>query len=182
MKREEHEHETFMQAALAEARAALAADEFPVGVVLVHEGEIVAQGRRANSQAATRNELDHAEICALRQLAQTRPDLKLSALTVYSTLEPCLMCYTTLLLSGVRRIVWAYEDVMGGGAGLDLSRLNPLYRDARVELVGGLLRRDALVLFQEFFREHDYWAGSLLARYTLEQSADRDSAAEGETP
>ena len=163
--------ETFMQAALAEARAALAAGEFPVGVVLVHEGEIVAQGRRANSQAATRNELDHAEICALRQLAQTRSDLKLSALTVYSTLEPCLMCYTTLLLSGVRRIVWAYEDVMGGGTNLDLTQLNPLYREMQVELVPSVLRAESLTLFQQFFQGHDYWQDSLLARYTLSQNS-----------
>lgn len=163
------EHETFMQAALVEARAALATGEFPVGVVLVHAGEIVGQGRRANSQAETRNELDHAEICALRQLAQTRPELNPAALTVYSTLEPCLMCYTTLLLSGVRRIVWAYEDVMGGGTNLDLSRLNPLYREMRVELVPKVLRADSLALFQRFFQNSDYWQDSLLSRYTLSQ-------------
>ena len=67
-------------------------------------------------------------------------------------------------------IVWAYEDVMGGGTGLDLQRLAPLYRDMQVELRGQVLRRESLALFQQFFRTYDYWQGSLLASYTLEQS------------
>ena len=171
-----------MRVALAEARRTLLRGEFPVGVVLAADDEILIRAGRTHSTRDRRNELDHAEINALRRLADEWPEVEPGRVTVYSTLEPCLMCFGALLLAGVRRIVWAYEDVMGGGAGLDLSRLNPLYRDNRVEVVGGLLRRDALVLFQEFFREHDYWAGSLLARYTLEQSTDRDPDAEGDAP
>ena len=80
------------------------------------------------------------------------------------------MCYSTLLLSGIRHIIWAYEDVMGGGTSLDLKKLNPLYQAMQVELVGLVLRRESLALFQQFFRSHDYWQDSLLARYTLGQS------------
>ena len=162
-------HETFMREALAEARAALATGEFPVGVVVARGDDILARAHRSASRAEERNELDHAEINALRRLSHDRPGIDPENLTLYSTMEPCLMCYGTLLLSGLRRIVWAYEDVMGGGTGLELARLNPLYREMRVELVGGVLRDEALALFQRFFREHDYWRGSLLARYTLEQ-------------
>lgn len=163
-------HESLMRAALDEAARALAAGEFPVGVVLAAQGAIVGRGSRSNSGRGSRNEIDHAEIRALRALVRERPDLDPAGLTVYSTLEPCLMCYSALLLSGVRRIVWAYEDVMGGGTGLDLQRLAPLYRDMQVELRGLVLRRESLALFQQFFRTYDYWQGSLLASYTLEQS------------
>ena len=163
------EHLPKMREALAEAEAALAAGEFPVGVVVAQGDDILVRAHRSASRAEGRNELDHAEIKALRRLFRDRPGIAPESLTIYSTLEPCLMCYSTLLLSGLRRIVWAYEDVMGGGTGLDLSGLNPLYREMRVELVGGVLRDEALTLFRRFFREHDYWRGSLLARYTLEQ-------------
>lgn len=163
------EHRRMMRAALAEAEAALAAGEFPVGVVVARGDDILARAHRSASRAEERNELDHAEINALRRLFAERPGIDPNSLTIYSTLEPCLMCYSTLLLSGARRIVWAYEDVMGGGANLDLARLSPLYREMRVDLVGGVLREEALALFQRFFREHDYWQGSLLARYTLKQ-------------
>ena len=114
------EHEHYMDAALDEARAALAADEFPVGCVFVADGAIVARGHRENSGEDGRNEIDHAEVLTLRHLLALRPAIDPGAVTVYSTMEPCLMCYSTLLLSGVRRFVWAYEDVMGGGTNLPL--------------------------------------------------------------
>ncbi len=166
------QHQTFMRMALAEAEKALAANEFPVGCVIVADNEAVARGRRANSRSATANELDHAEIVALRQLLAARPDIDRAGLTVYSTMEPCLMCYATLLLNGVRTIAYGYEDAMGGGTGLDLAALTPLYREMRVELLPGLLRAESLALFKRFFTDpaNDYWRDSLLADYTLNQA------------
>ncbi len=164
-----NEHERFMGAALAEAAVALKAGEFPVGVVLVADGDILVRASRRNSQAQSRNEIDHAEINALRILLSDYPQVEPSLVSVYSTMEPCLMCYSTLLLSGIRRFVWAYEDVMGGGTNLALQQLNPLYQAMQVELVARVRRQESLALFQQFFREHDYWQDSLLSQYTLSQ-------------
>lgn len=164
------EHEQFMRAALDEARQALAAGEFPVGCVLTVERQIVARGRRQNSRAESCNEIDHAEILTLRHLITEQPKLDLGTVTVYSTLEPCLMCYTTMLLSGIRNFVWAYEDVMGGGANLPLYMLNTLYAQMKVHLLDRVLRQESVQLFQEFFRTGSYWQDSLLARYTLAQT------------
>ena len=163
------EHEHYMREALAEAELALSQGEFPVGVVLVADGEILVRASRRNSQAASRNEIDHAEINGLRILLRDYPQVEPSRVWVYSTMEPCLMCYSTLLLSGIRHIIWAYEDVMGGGTNLALQQLNPLYQAMQVQLVGGVLRQESLALFQQFFQGHDYWQDSLLARYTLDQ-------------
>lgn len=162
-------HQSFMQLALVEANKALTANEFPVGCVIVSDHEVVAAGRRANSRNA--NELDHAEIVALRQLLAAKPDINRASLIVYSTMEPCLMCYATLLLNGVRTIAYGYEDAMGGGTNLDLAKLNPLYQDMQVELIPGLLRKESLALFKRFFAnpENDYWRDSLLADYTINQ-------------
>lgn len=164
--------EAYMQRALAEARHALAAEEFPVGCIIVHKDKIVGQGQRANSRGLATNEMDHAEISALRQLLTDHPEIAPEDVTVYATLEPCLMCYATMLLNGIRRIVYAYEDVMGGGTDLNLANLTPLYRQMEVEVIPHICRAESLELFHTFFKnpENDYWPDSLLAEYTLRQS------------
>lgn len=167
------QHEQFMRHALVEAKAALEAGDFPVGCVLVDDGIVLTSGRRKNSSGDHANELDHAEIITLKDLLQENPQYDMGGVTAYSTMEPCLMCYTTLLLSGIRRFVWAYEDMMGGGTNLPLSRLNPLYAGMQVECVPHVLRTESLALFRDFFRRYSYWADSDLARYTLEQNGER---------
>ncbi|MCB2182834.1 MAG: nucleoside deaminase [Desulfobulbaceae bacterium] len=160
-----------MRLALEEARQSLDNNEFPVGCVLVNEENIVAKGRRQNTLQANRNELDHAEIVALRNLVTSHPDIDPSNITAYCTMEPCLMCYAALLLSNVKCIVYAYEDAMGGGTKLPLSRLTPLYRQRQIEIVPNILRQESLQLFKEFFQnpDHNYWQDSYLAEYTLNQ-------------
>ena len=170
-----NEHEHYMAIALDEARQALKAGEFPVGCVMVAEGRILARGRRQNSTEASRNEIDHAEVLTLRHLIAEQPGLDLGTVTVYSTLEPCLMCYSTMLLSGIRSFVWAYEDVMGGGANLPLYMLNTLYAQMRVHLIDRVRRAESLQLFQQFFQTGTYWQDSLLARYTLAQTVEEQT-------
>jgi tRNA(adenine34) deaminase len=164
------EHEIPMLLALAEAEAALKQGEFPAGCVLVHKGEVIASGQRAHSRSKV-NEMDHAEILALRSFLDAEPAIAPQEVTVYATMEPCLMCFSTLILNGIRKIVYAYEDVMGGGTNLHLTALNPLYAAMEIEVVPAVLRQESLALFQQFFRNPDnpYWKGSLLAAYTLEQ-------------
>lgn len=161
-------HESYMQQALQEATRALAEGEFPVGCVLVADEEIVAKGRRKNSRVPTLTELDHAEIVALRALAGS-PRKWRSPLVAYATMEPCLMCFATLLLNGVTTVVYAFEDVMGGGTGLKLQQLPPLYRQLAPTVIGGVGRSESLALFRQFFTDpaNDYWQGSPLANYTL---------------
>jgi len=161
-----------MDLALTEARKALGEGEFPVGCVFVLGDEVIAKGRRKNSSGPLANEIDHAEITALRTVQRIEPIPELSELTVYSTMEPCLMCFTTMLLSGIRNFVWAFEDVMGGGTNLPTKILNPLYAEMKIKLTGNVQRQESLKLFQQFFREHSYWQDSLLARYTLEQNVE----------
>lgn len=119
--------EKFMREALAEARAAAAVGEVPIGAVVVRDGEIVAR-------AHNRRELDqdpsaHAEFAALCAAAQALGRWRLSDCTVYVTLEPCCMCAGLMVNARVGRCVYGATDAKAGALGslYDLnvdSRLN----------------------------------------------------------
>lgn len=163
------EHDQHMKAALAIAGQALDKDEFPVGCVVTYDGRVVARGERINTRHAVPSELDHAEMLALRQVEQLDASLDRSRMTLYATLEPCLMCFGAILISGIGTLVYAFEDAMGGGVACDRSRLPSLYRDSAIEIVPGVCRKESLALFQAYFsRPHiSYWQDSELATYTL---------------
>ena len=119
--------EKFMREALAEARAAAAVGEVPIGAVVVRDGEIVAR-------AHNRRELDqdpsaHAEFAALCDAARSLGRWRLSDCTVYVTLEPCCMCAGLMVNARVGRCVYGAADAKAGALGslYDLnadSRLN----------------------------------------------------------
>ena len=165
------DHAHFMQKALALAKQALAAGEFPAACILVGAGGIIASGSRTGTIENRFNETDHAEMLALRNLNQLQAPAASGVLTAYCTLEPCLMCFGALLISGVTRIVYAYEDAMGGGTRCDLSRLPPLYQNLSIAVVPHILRADSLELFKTYFSDPQtvYLKQSLLAAYTLKQ-------------
>lgn len=166
------DHEKFMRRALILARQALDKDEFPVGCVVTYDGRVIAGGARLHTRQAVPSEIDHAEILALRRMERMTPALDRSRMTVYATLEPCLMCFGAILVSGVGTLVYAYEDAMGGGTACDRSVLPELYKCSRLKIVSGICREESLALFQSYFnRPHiAYWRDSLLARYTLGQT------------
>ncbi len=171
-----------MKKALASARKALENGEFPVACILVSEGRIVGRGDRINSTGTMPNELDHAEILALRDwIGRGRPG---EVFTAYTTLEPCLMCLGALILNGARRIVYSYEDVMGGSAGMNFNlpfsrghhdiqsnQIRHLYENFGDRIKGALLRPESLELFRQFFSnpENRYLKGTVLETYTLSQ-------------
>ncbi len=165
------DYEYFMKKALNQARNALSAGEFPVGCVVVHEDRILTTGARKGTAGNIPNEIDHAEMIALKRLADLEINRDNERIILFTTLEPCLMCLGALILSGISEIVYAYEDVMGGGLSCDLNNLMPLYKNSRISVVPNILRKESLELFQAFFNnsENSYWQGSLLAVYTLRQ-------------
>ncbi len=163
-------HTYFMKKALELAEQALAAGEFPVGCVMVAEDIIVSDGSRQHSHSQA-NEIDHAEMIALRRLLRNSPEISPSAITVYSTMEPCLMCYSTMLISSINSFVYGYEDAMGGGTSLSLGQLPPLYQAMQPIITAHVLRQESLLLFQDFFRnpQTNYLQDTYLASYTLKQ-------------
>ncbi len=168
-------HLYYMGQALKLAETALSEGEFPVGCLLVYREQVVAEGVRTGTSLpatnALANEIDHAEMVALRKFYKMGTPVDPGQATLYCTMEPCLMCYAAILLSGIGTIVYAYEDVMGGGTKCDRHLLAPLYRERSIDIIPHILRDESLSLFKAFFEneDNDYWKNSLLARYTLAQ-------------
>jgi len=162
---------SFMKEALHHAESSLDRGDFPVGCVVTYQDEIIATGERTGSGGLSSNELDHAEMNALRKL-NTFNKFNTSQLSLYSTLEPCLMCFGAIMIHQIPRIVYAFEDAMGGGSSLDRSGLPPLYANHYIEIVSGICRLESLRLFQAFYDDpgNTYLAGSYLAKYIRQQA------------
>lgn len=141
--------EKFMCEALAEARAAAAVGEVPIGAVVVRAGEIVAR-------AHNRRELDqdpsaHAEFAALCATAQSLGRWRLSDCTVYVTLEPCCMCAGLMVNARVGRCVYGAADAKAGALGslYDInadSRLNH-----RFNVTAGVLADECRAVLSGYF-------------------------------
>ena len=156
-------YKKFMQQAISLAKKALANGHFPVGVVIEYQGKIIVSSHR---QKTKENELDHAEILALRKLSKLK-NIKKKNCTLYTTLEPCLMCFGAICINKIGRIIYAYEDIMGGGINCDLSKLKPLYK--KTEIIHKFMRKESILLFQDFFlkNKEGYLSETLLSEYTL---------------
>ncbi len=165
-----------MESALEEAQKAFNRGDFPVGCVIVQHDRVISTGSRTGTLSKTTraSEIDHAEIRALKKLESEDLDFCPDRAVLFSTMEPCLMCFAAIILSGIKQIVYAYEDPMGGGTKCDLKQLPSLYSGSGINVTSGVLRKKSLDLFQKFFKKEDnlYWKNSELERYTLDQSVE----------
>ena len=144
-------HESFMQAALEQARLGLAAGEVPIGAVLVVEGRVVA--RAYNQPISAVDPTAHAEILALREAARAVGNYRVTEAVVYVTVEPCLMCVGALVHARVREVVYGAAEPKTGALvsavrGLELPGLNH-----RFAVTSGVLEVPCRDLLQQFFRD-----------------------------
>ncbi len=162
-------YEKFMKKALKQAKKSLDQGEFPIGCVLVYEDKVIAVGRRKGTKNGYANEIDHAEIMALREFSCMRERPPSNKITLFSTLEPCLMCFGAIIINGIGKIVYAYEDVMGGATNCNLKLINPLYKNSEIDVVSKILREESKKLIADFFTIYNngYIKDSLLARHAL---------------
>jgi tRNA(adenine34) deaminase len=167
------EYEKYMRLALVQAESAFDKGEFPVGCVIVQNGKVISKGARIGTvgEQGFFSEVDHAEIRAIKNLENIKIKLQPEKAVLFCTMEPCLMCFAAILLSGIKTIVYGYEDPMGGGTNCNLESMAPLYKNSNINIVPGVLRQKSLDLFYDFFNKETnlYWKESLLERYILKQ-------------
>ncbi|HEU5258873.1 MAG TPA: tRNA adenosine(34) deaminase TadA [Vicinamibacterales bacterium] len=143
--------EPFMDAALEQARLALAAGEVPIGAVLVIDDRIVA--RAFNQPISACDPTAHAEVLVLREAARVVGNYRLTAADVYVTLEPCLMCVGALVHARVRKLIFGAAEPKTGALVSTARALETPGLNHRFEFAGGVREDAARELIQEFFRE-----------------------------
>ena len=137
--------EKYMSLALAEARNALAADEIPIGCVIVSQNQIIGRGHNLTETLA--DVTAHAEIQAITAAAQTLGGKYLPEATLYVTVEPCVMCAGAIGWSQISRIVYGAPDPKRGFATYSPRAFHP-----KATVTVGVLEDECRALMQEFFK------------------------------
>ena len=139
-----------MLAALAEAEAAAARGEVPVGAVVVAgNGRVLA--RAGNRTRELADPTAHAEMLAIRQACAVHGSERLDGADMYVTLEPCAMCAAAISLARLRRLYWGASDPKGGGVEHGARVFSQPTCHHAPELYGGIEETRAIGLLREFF-------------------------------
>ena len=140
----------WMMRAFEQANEALAADEVPVGAVIVRDHEIIAAA--SNQRESLHDPTAHAEMIAITQAAAAISDWRLEHTTLYVTLEPCVMCAGAILQSRIPRVVFGATDPKAGA----VCSLYELLADQRMNhqclVTGGVLAEPCGQILTDFFR------------------------------
>jgi len=141
---------SFMELALAQAKAAAAAGEVPVGCVVVQAGRVIAQAQ--NRTLADRDPTAHAELIAIRAAAQALGSERLTECDLHVTLEPCAMCAAAISFARVRRLYYGAADPKGGAVENGVRFFASPTCHHRPEIYAGIGEAEAAALLREFFR------------------------------
>ena len=132
---------SYMEMALAQARAAASAGEVPVGCVVVRDGEVIASGR--NRTIVDHDPTAHAEMLAIRAAAARLGSERLTDCDVYVTLEPCAMCAGALSFARIRRLYYGAADPKGGAVDNGGRFFASPTCHHRPEVYGGMAEQEA---------------------------------------
>lgn len=139
----------WMTEALKLAKQAAIAGEVPVGAVVIYADEII--GRGFNSPIKNNDPSAHAEILALRQAASNIKNYRLLDVTLYVTLEPCVMCLGAMLHARIKRLVFGASDPKTGAVGGNVNLLSYKWNH-NIECHGGVLVEECSSVLRDFFQ------------------------------
>ena len=138
-------HNQFMKKALQEANYAFFKDEVPVGCVIVHNNEIIS--RSSNMVELLNDSTAHAELIAITSAQNNLNSKNLEDCTLYTTLEPCMMCYGAIYLSKIKTIVYGASDQKRGFS----KHIVNVDRD--IKIIKGVLEEESKELLDSFFKK-----------------------------
>lgn len=141
----------FMRLALAQAMLAGEQDEVPVGAVVVHNNEVIAEAH--NAQISTSNPTAHAEILALEKAAKQLNNYRLPDCDLYVTLEPCLMCVGAMVHARIKRLVFGAADSKTGMAMTVETMFEKPFLNHKVVVENGVLAEECGYLLSRFFQQ-----------------------------
>jgi tRNA(adenine34) deaminase len=143
--------EHWMKIALREAEKAYEKEEVPIGAIVVYQNEIIGKGY--NLTEHLQDPTAHAEMMAITAAANYLGSRRLEDCVVYTTLEPCPMCAGALVLSRVKRLVFAARDPKSGAVRSLYNICDDPRLNHRMEITEGILEEEASMLLTSFFRQ-----------------------------
>ena len=138
-------HKQFMKKALQEANYAFFKDEVPVGCVIVHNNKIISSS--SNMVELLNDSTAHAELIAITSAQNNLNSKNLEDCTLYTTLEPCMMCYGAIYWSKIKTIVYGASDQKRGFS----KHIVNVDRD--VKIIKGVLEEESKELLDSFFKK-----------------------------
>ena len=144
--------EHYMREAIAQAQAASARGEVPVGAVIVNgQGDIIAQ--TGNAPISIVDPTAHAEVLAIRDAAYKTDNYRLAGATLYVTLEPCTMCAGAISNARIARVVYGAADVKGGAVENGVRFFEQATCHHKPKVTSGVLADECSQLLKTFFKE-----------------------------
>lgn len=139
------EDKMYMKMAIEEAILSDNEGNFPVGAVLVVDGKLI--GKERNTLFSNKDWMSHAEMNLIKKyssLVKENVKSKNSVVTIYTSLEPCLMCFGVSVLNRISKIIYACPDPFTGAAEAHLENILPVgYKKIWPKIYGGLMRKDS---------------------------------------
>lgn len=145
-----HPDDYWMRHAMTLAQRAATEGEVPVGAVIVRDNQMLAEGY--NRPITTHDPTAHAEIVAMRHAARQIQNYRLVDLTLYVTLEPCLMCVSAMVHARIKRLVYGAADPKTGAIVSQLPAPELPFLNHRLDCTGGVLADECSHVLSEFFR------------------------------
>lgn len=143
------DHE-FMSRALRFARESASRSEVPVGAVLVQNGKVI--GGAGNSPIFSSDPTAHAEINTIRLAASAVRNYRLVGTTLYTTLEPCVMCAGAIINARISRLVFGAYDPKSGACGSVVDLFSEHNLNHHTTVMGGVLQTECSEVLQTFFK------------------------------
>lgn len=141
--------EKFMRAALKQAQLSLAADEVPIGCVVVKNGKVVS--RAHNTRNKSKNATEHAELVAISRACKKLGDWRLSGCDLYVTLEPCVMCLGACFNARIANVYFGAYDASGNGC-VQLAESIGRTLNHEIMLEGGILADECSQILTDYFK------------------------------
>ena len=140
----------FMERAYEQALLGFKKEEIPVGAVVVYENEIISEAH--NESISKTDPTSHAEIEAIREAALKIGNYRLTDVTMYVTLEPCLMCCGALIHARFDKVVFSTKDEKSGAVLSNGNLLEANFVNHYVKFELGPLQKESSALLKKFFK------------------------------
>lgn len=144
------QHEHYIQRCIELARQASLNEEVPVGALIVKDGNIIAEA--SNQPVSSCDPTAHAEMCCIRLAAVAVSNYRLNGCTLYSSIEPCLMCAGAVMHARLDAIIYGAPEPRGGAVSGEVNYFEALSHLHKIDVTGEILASECRELIQAFFR------------------------------